>query len=55
VLLRCSTDWAPWYVIPSDRKWFRNVAVAEILADTIDALGPRYPDGEPDIAGIRIQ
>lgn len=54
VLSRCSTDWAPWYVIPSDKKWFRNVAVAEILGDTMDDLDPRYPDGEPDIEGIRV-
>ena len=53
-LSRCSTDWAPWYVIPSDRKWFRNVAVAEILGDTIAALDPQYPPGEPGIEGIVV-
>jgi PPK2 family polyphosphate:nucleotide phosphotransferase len=45
-LSRCSTDVAPWYVIPANHKWFRNLAVAEILADTLQALDPRYP--EPD-------
>ncbi|MFL5777458.1 MAG: polyphosphate kinase 2 family protein, partial [Chloroflexota bacterium] len=34
-LTRCSTDAAPWYVVPANKKWFRNLAVAEILADTI--------------------
>ena len=48
-LSRCSTEWAPWYVIPSNRKWFRNVAVAEILGDTIADLDPQYPPGEPGI------
>jgi PPK2 family polyphosphate:nucleotide phosphotransferase len=47
-LSKCSTDWAPWYVIPANRKWFRNLAVAEILADTIEGLDPRYPD-RPDL------
>jgi polyphosphate kinase 2 (PPK2 family) len=43
---RCSTEEAPWYVIPANRKWFRNLAVAEILADTLEALDPRYPEPE---------
>ena len=46
VLERCSTDVAPWYVIPSDRKWFRNLAVADIVADTLDDLKPEYPARE---------
>lgn len=46
-LSRCSTDAAPWYVIPANRKWFRNIAVAEIVADAIEALDPRYPEPEP--------
>jgi PPK2 family polyphosphate:nucleotide phosphotransferase len=45
-LSRCSTAWAPWYVVPANRKWFRNLAVTEILADTLEALDPRYPPGE---------
>jgi PPK2 family polyphosphate:nucleotide phosphotransferase len=51
-LERCSTDWAPWYVVPANHKWFRNLAVAEILADAIEALDPRYPEPEdlpPDL------
>jgi polyphosphate kinase 2 (PPK2 family) len=42
-LERCSTKAAPWYVIPSNRKWFRNLAVARILADTMADLDPRFP------------
>ena len=34
-LERCSTDWAPWYVIPSNRKWFRNLLVSTILVRTL--------------------
>ncbi len=48
MLSRCSTDRAPWYLIPSNRKWFRNLAVADILADVIDELNPQYP-AEPDL------
>jgi PPK2 family polyphosphate:nucleotide phosphotransferase len=42
-LAETSTAAAPWYVIPANRKWFRNLAVATVLADTIDALRPAYP------------
>jgi PPK2 family polyphosphate:nucleotide phosphotransferase len=42
-LSKCSTDEAPWYVIPANQKWFRNLAVATILADTIAGLKPAYP------------
>jgi PPK2 family polyphosphate:nucleotide phosphotransferase len=48
-LSKTSTDEAPWYVIPANRKWFRNLAVATILADTIADLRPRYPPVADDV------
>ncbi len=54
-LERCSTEHAPWYVIPANRKWFRNLAVAEILADTLDGLNPRYPDPPEDLTGVVVE
>jgi PPK2 family polyphosphate:nucleotide phosphotransferase len=45
-LTRTSTDIAPWYVIPANKKWFRDLAVASILADTIAGLRPAYPQPE---------
>ena len=42
-LSRCSTDRAPWYAIPANHKWFRNLAIGEILADRLEALKPAYP------------
>src|SRR5215472_15291451 len=36
---RTSTKHAPWFVIPSDHKWFRNLAISEIVADTLDEMG----------------
>ena len=47
-LSKTSTAWAPWYVIPANRKWYRNLAVATILADSINRLKPAYPP-EPDL------
>ena len=48
-LSKTSTTWAPWYVIPANRKWFRNLAVATILADTIAGLKPAYPPVADDV------
>jgi PPK2 family polyphosphate:nucleotide phosphotransferase len=48
-LSRTSTPEAPWYVIPANRKWFRNLAVATILADTISDLKPKYPPVAADV------
>jgi PPK2 family polyphosphate:nucleotide phosphotransferase len=42
-LTRCSTKVAPWYVIPANRKWFRDLAVGEILLDVLEELHPAYP------------
>jgi PPK2 family polyphosphate:nucleotide phosphotransferase len=42
-LERCSTPHAPWYVIPSDHKWFRNWAVSDILVRTLESLKMKYP------------
>jgi PPK2 family polyphosphate:nucleotide phosphotransferase len=43
MLDRCSTAHAPWHVIPADRKWARNAAIAAIVRETLEAMQPRYP------------
>jgi PPK2 family polyphosphate:nucleotide phosphotransferase len=50
---RTSTKRAPWYVIPANHKWFRNLAVSQIIADTMDAMGLKLPPTHVDIADIR--
>jgi PPK2 family polyphosphate:nucleotide phosphotransferase len=45
-LTETSTAAAPWYVIPANNKWFRDLAVATILADTLDELRPAYPSAD---------
>lgn len=42
-LTKCSTDYAPWYVIPADHKWYRNWAVADIIARTMEGMKLKYP------------
>ena len=54
VLARCSTKSAPWYVVPSNRNWFRNLAVTSILADTLEELDPRYPESTEDLTNVVI-
>ncbi len=49
-----STEVAPWYVIPSNRKWFRNVAVSEIVAQALERIDPRYPPAEEGLDGIVV-
>ncbi|GCE00766.1 PPK2 family polyphosphate kinase [Embleya hyalina] len=44
MLSATSTKWAPWYVVPADRKWFERICAAAILAHTLIDIDPRYPD-----------
>ena len=48
-----STKRAPWYVIPANHKWFRNLAISKIIADTMDGMGLQLPPTRVDIADIR--
>ncbi len=52
-LRRCNTLGAPWFIVPSDRKWYRNWAVAALLLETLRQLDPRYPAADFDIATER--
>jgi PPK2 family polyphosphate:nucleotide phosphotransferase len=49
LLERCNTERAPWYVIPSDRKWYRNLAVAQLLVEHLRALDLRWPAADFDV------
>ena len=50
-----STDYAPWYVVPGDRKWVRNVAVARIVYETLLSMDPQLPQDPPGIEGIVVE
>ncbi len=53
-LAETSTKRAPWYLIPANRNWLRNLAVGEILADTLDDLDPRYPPAAAGVEGTTV-
>jgi PPK2 family polyphosphate:nucleotide phosphotransferase len=52
-LSKTSTDWAPWYVIPANQKWYRNYLVGSIVADTLDKLHLKYP--KCDLSGVVVE
>jgi polyphosphate kinase 2 (PPK2 family) len=53
-LTRCSTDHAPWYVIPSDRKWVRSATIAAIVRQTLADMNPQHPKPDWDPSGISV-
>lgn len=55
MLEKCTTEWAPWHVIPSNRKWFRNLAVAEILCEAMKGMNLRYPEAVEDLSKIEFE
>ncbi len=52
---RCSTEQAPWFVIPANKPWFRDLAVARIVVETLDSLEMRYPPPAADIGAIKAR
>lgn len=55
MLRQCTTECAPWYVIPANRKWFRNLAVSQILRDELEAMSLKYPKPVADLSGINFE
>jgi len=54
-LQRCSKPWAPWYVIPANRKWYRNLAVSEILRHSLEEMEMQFPAPIADLSKIRFE
>ena len=54
-LQRCSTVAAPWYVVPADRKWYRNWAVGQLVLQTMRELDPQYPVPDLDVEALRAR
>jgi PPK2 family polyphosphate:nucleotide phosphotransferase len=53
-LRKTSTDAAPWYAVPGDRKWVRNLVVAHALRRVLESIDPEYPPAEEDVDGLVI-
>ena len=52
---KTSTQYAPWYIVPANRKWYRNLVVASILVDKLTRLGMKYPKPSEDLTPYRAQ
>jgi PPK2 family polyphosphate:nucleotide phosphotransferase len=55
LLRRCSTSWAPWYVIPANLKWIRNWAVAEIIVNRLTRMKLKFPEPEIDLSSLTMK
>ena len=54
-LTKCNTKHAPWHIIPSDRKWYRNMTVSGILLNTLKKLDPQFPKCEKGLGDIVVK
>ena len=54
VIRETSTEWAPWHVVPADRKWVRNVVVARLLVDALHRIDPQLPPPEPGLSELVV-
>ncbi|MCA9047193.1 MAG: polyphosphate kinase 2 family protein [Planctomycetaceae bacterium] len=53
MLNHCTTEHAPWYVIPADEKWYRNLAIMRVITDTLRKLDPKFPKSA-DLSDVRV-
>ncbi|MEE8252189.1 MAG: polyphosphate kinase 2 family protein, partial [Gemmatimonadales bacterium] len=53
-LTRCNTAWAPWYIIPANRKWFRNLAVGSAIVEKLESMDMNFPEPSFDVSAIQI-
>jgi len=54
-ITRCNTKEAPWYVVPADKKWFRNLAVSQVLVETLEALDMHFPKPTVDLSRVKVE
>jgi PPK2 family polyphosphate:nucleotide phosphotransferase len=54
-LSRCSTSLAPWHIVPSDRKWYRNLVVSELLRSALEEINPQFPPPEAELDGLVVE
>ena len=52
MLARCSTEWAPWYMVPADKKTARDVQVADVVVRTLEEMNPQFPKANPEMLKV---
>jgi PPK2 family polyphosphate:nucleotide phosphotransferase len=53
-LTNCSTEYSPWYVVPANKKWYRNLVIARTIADTLARIDPQFPPAEEGLEKVEI-
>jgi len=53
-LTRCNTPWAPWFIVPANRKWYRNLAISQVIVETLEQLDMRFPTPKEDLSNVVI-
>jgi len=54
VLTKTNTEYAPWHIVPANRKWYRNVVVTKAIVDKLESMGLAYPEAEPNLDEVII-
>jgi len=54
-LTRCNTEYAPWYIVPADKKWYRNLVISRILRRTLEKMNPQYPPAEDGLEDLVVK
>ena len=54
-LVNCNTEHAPWHIVPSDRKWRRNLVISRVLLETMEKMNPQFPKEHPDLDKIVLE
>ena len=55
VLSKTSTEYAPWYIVPANRKWFRDLVISSVLVDTLEGLSMKYPESEENLDRVVVE
>ncbi|MBI5666608.1 MAG: polyphosphate kinase 2 family protein [Chloroflexi bacterium] len=53
-ITRCNTEYAPWYIVPANHKWYRDLFVTRVICDTLEAMNPQYPPPEAGLDEVVI-
>jgi PPK2 family polyphosphate:nucleotide phosphotransferase len=54
-MTECNTKDAPWYIVPANRKWYRNLMISRILRNTLEKMSPQYPPAEEGLEGLVVE
>jgi polyphosphate kinase 2 (PPK2 family) len=54
LLTKCNTEYAPWHIVPANRKWYRNLVVTKTIVDALESMDLKYPPAEEGLDKVVI-